>query len=138
MRYPVMFIVLVILGFSLIAWGSPAFPQGDPGQKGGDCYTDSDNIHICQFESENSPACHSTKEFPNDGALAEFYGGRVVDFKALPTADGEMLLVSIIQIERPTYQRRYVFTGKRPYGVVEEPFDLCMTTILTKFRGEGA
>lgn len=52
------------------------------------------DVRVCTFTMENSPACHKLKDYP-DGPqqLADFYGAQVVSYKYAPSRQGFVLTI---------------------------------------------
>ena len=127
--YPLGFLVFLALWLILLFWASSAFAEED------NCIQQGD-VKICSFTKENSPACHDTGEFRNIEMIAEFYGAEPLGVRVIPQPGGLLLFNVGIEMDRPTEKMRYILSGIREAPNV--PFDLCITTIMTKPKGDPA
>lgn len=127
MNYRIQSIALgFILGIFVMFVGTAilAEPMGD------NCTMTEDGWQVCEFDAENSPACHNTADFPSPQSVADFYGGKVLHAAPTHTSQGTVF-TTIIEVQREDGLMRYGFRGIYLGGT----FDNCM--VMTAFQPKG-
>lgn len=90
------------------------------------CEYTANDMKVCTFTKEESPACHSSADFKGPSAVADFYGGNLVANYFNPATREVQFVVQVVRSEKNFIN--YVFSGQY---LANLPFEVCMTAVGT-------